>query len=54
MLIVGSAGAVPGALAGQHADVVYLGVGQLGSSPNSTWSTTGPRPCAPSAPDAWC
>ncbi|GAB5895732.1 MULTISPECIES: MBL fold metallo-hydrolase [Mycolicibacterium] len=30
LLIVGSAGAVPGALAGQQADVVYLGVGQLG------------------------
>lgn len=30
LLIVGSAGAVPGALAGQHAEVVYLGVGQLG------------------------
>jgi L-ascorbate metabolism protein UlaG (beta-lactamase superfamily) len=33
MLIVGSAGAVPGALAGQHADVVYLGIGQLGLQP---------------------
>lgn len=33
MLIVGSAGAVPGALAGQRADVVYLGVGQLGLQP---------------------
>lgn len=30
VLIVGSAGAVPGALAGQHAEVVYLGIGQLG------------------------
>ncbi|MCG7607294.1 MBL fold metallo-hydrolase [Mycobacterium sp. CnD-18-1] len=30
LLIVGSAGAVPGALAGQRAEVVYLGVGQLG------------------------
>lgn len=30
LLIVGSAGAVPGALDGQHAEVVYLGVGQLG------------------------
>jgi L-ascorbate metabolism protein UlaG (beta-lactamase superfamily) len=30
MLIVGSAGAVPGALTGQRADVVYLGIGQLG------------------------
>jgi L-ascorbate metabolism protein UlaG (beta-lactamase superfamily) len=30
MLIVGSAGFVRGALAGQHAEVVYLGVGQLG------------------------
>ncbi|KUI46423.1 MBL fold metallo-hydrolase [Mycobacterium sp. GA-1199] len=30
LLIVGSAGYVPGALAGQRADVVYLGVGQLG------------------------
>lgn len=33
MLIVGSAGFVPGALAGQRADVVYLGVGQLGLQP---------------------
>lgn len=33
MLIVGSAGAVPGALAGQRADVVYLGIGQLGVQP---------------------
>lgn len=30
LLIVGSAGAVPGALAGQRAEVVYLGIGQLG------------------------
>jgi L-ascorbate metabolism protein UlaG (beta-lactamase superfamily) len=30
LLIQGSAGFVKGALAGQHADVVYLGVGQLG------------------------
>lgn len=30
LLIVGSAGFVPGALSGQRADVVYLGVGQLG------------------------
>ena len=29
-LIQGSAGFVPGALAGYHAEVVYLGVGQLG------------------------
>ena len=33
LLAVGSAGFVPGALAGQHADVVYLGVGQLGLQP---------------------
>jgi L-ascorbate metabolism protein UlaG (beta-lactamase superfamily) len=33
MLIVGSAGFVPGALSGQRADVVYLGVGQLGLQP---------------------
>lgn len=33
MLIVGSAGAVPGALAGQRAEVVYLGIGQLGIQP---------------------
>ncbi|MCP9275562.1 MBL fold metallo-hydrolase [Mycolicibacterium arenosum] len=32
-LIVGSAGFVPGALRGHHADVVYLGVGQLGLQP---------------------
>ncbi|MCH9641751.1 MAG: MBL fold metallo-hydrolase [Actinomycetia bacterium] len=30
LLIVGSAGFVPGALAGRRADVAYLGVGQLG------------------------
>ena len=33
VLVQGSAGFVPGALAGQHADVVYLGVGQLGVQP---------------------
>ncbi|BBX20024.1 MBL fold metallo-hydrolase [Mycolicibacterium duvalii] len=33
LLIVGSAGYVAGALAGQRADVVYLGVGQLGRQP---------------------
>jgi len=33
LLIIGSAGFVPGALAGQHAEVVYLGVGQLGVQP---------------------
>jgi L-ascorbate metabolism protein UlaG (beta-lactamase superfamily) len=33
MLIVGSAGFVPGALSGRRADVVYLGVGQLGLQP---------------------
>lgn len=33
LLIAGSAGFVPGALAGQRADVVYLGVGQLGLQP---------------------
>jgi L-ascorbate metabolism protein UlaG (beta-lactamase superfamily) len=33
MLIVGSAGFIPGALAGHRADVVYLGVGQLGLQP---------------------
>ncbi|KUI41251.1 MBL fold metallo-hydrolase [Mycobacterium sp. IS-1590] len=30
LLIVGSAGFVPGALTGRRADIVYLGVGQLG------------------------
>ena len=35
LLIVGSAGYVPGALAGQRADVVYLGVGQLGVQPEA-------------------
>ncbi len=34
VLIVGSAGYVPGALAGQRADVAYLGVGQLGHQPS--------------------
>jgi L-ascorbate metabolism protein UlaG (beta-lactamase superfamily) len=33
LLIVGSAGFVPGALAGRGAEVVYLGVGQLGVQP---------------------
>ena len=33
LLVVGSAGYVPGALAGQRAEVVYLGVGQLGVQP---------------------
>ncbi len=35
LLIVGSAGFVPGALAGHRAEVVYLGVGQLGVQPES-------------------
>ncbi|BBY33202.1 MBL fold metallo-hydrolase [Mycolicibacter minnesotensis] len=33
LLIMGSAGFVPGALAGRSADVVYLGIGQLGIQP---------------------
>jgi L-ascorbate metabolism protein UlaG (beta-lactamase superfamily) len=33
LLVVGSAGFVPGALQGQRADVVYLGIGQLGLQP---------------------
>lgn len=33
LLMVGSAGFVPGALAGLRADVVYLGIGQLGIQP---------------------
>lgn len=33
MLIVGSAGYTPGALAGERAEVVYLGIGQLGVQP---------------------
>ena len=33
LLIIGSAGFVPGALAGRNAEVVYLGVGQLGLQP---------------------
>jgi L-ascorbate metabolism protein UlaG (beta-lactamase superfamily) len=35
LLIQGSAGFVKGSLAGQQADVVYLGVGQLGIQPES-------------------
>jgi L-ascorbate metabolism protein UlaG (beta-lactamase superfamily) len=35
LLIQGSAGFVAGALAGQRADVVYLGVGQLGLLPDA-------------------
>lgn len=45
LLIQGSAGFVTGALAGRHADVVYLSVGQLGLRPRSICLTTGPRPC---------
>jgi L-ascorbate metabolism protein UlaG (beta-lactamase superfamily) len=33
LLVVGSAGYVPGALQGQRADAVYLGIGQLGLRP---------------------
>ncbi|RDH78609.1 MBL fold metallo-hydrolase [Mycolicibacterium moriokaense] len=33
LLIIGSAGYVPGALAGHRAEVVYLGIGQLGLQP---------------------
>ncbi len=44
LLIVGSAGFVPGALAGYRADVVYLGIGQLGVQPEhylvDYWSDT--------------
>ena len=44
LLIVGSAGFVPGALAGHRAEVVYLGVGQLGLQPRrylvDYWSET--------------
>ncbi|MDT5196104.1 MAG: hypothetical protein QOH20_2858 [Mycobacterium sp.] len=44
LLIVGSAGYVPGALAGHRADVVYLGIGQLGLQPEhylvEYWSET--------------
>lgn len=32
-LIMGSAGFIPGSLAGRRADVVYLGIGQLGIQP---------------------
>jgi L-ascorbate metabolism protein UlaG (beta-lactamase superfamily) len=43
-LVQGSAGYVPGALAGHRADVVYLGVGQLGLQPASAvasyWAET--------------
>jgi L-ascorbate metabolism protein UlaG (beta-lactamase superfamily) len=44
LLIVGSAGYIPGALAEQRADVVYLGIGQLGLQPETYlveyWSET--------------
>lgn len=44
MLVVGSAGFVPGALAGHRAEVVYLGIGQLGLQPEryllDYWSET--------------
>lgn len=33
LLIMGSAGFIPGALAGRSAEVVYLGIGQLGIQP---------------------
>jgi L-ascorbate metabolism protein UlaG (beta-lactamase superfamily) len=35
LLIVGSAGFIPGALLGQRADVVYIGIGQLGVQPEA-------------------
>ena len=53
LLIQGSAGFVKGSLAGQRADVVYLGVGQLGLQPESYSSTTGQRRCGPSAHAGW-
>ncbi|HEU0191585.1 MAG TPA: MBL fold metallo-hydrolase [Mycobacterium sp.] len=44
LLIQGSAGFVPGALAGQRAEVAYLGIGQLGRQPRQYlvdyWSET--------------
>ncbi|MGW0159820.1 MBL fold metallo-hydrolase [Mycobacterium sp. NPDC003323] len=44
VLVVGSAGFVPGALVGHRAEVVYLGVGQLGLQPRQYlvdyWSET--------------
>ncbi len=44
LLVVGSAGFLPGALAGHRADVAYLGVGQLGLQPErylvDYWSET--------------
>lgn len=51
LLIQGSAGFVPGALAGRHAEVAYIGVGQLGLQPeryikqywNETVRTVGAR-----------
>ncbi|MDH6243699.1 MBL fold metallo-hydrolase [Mycobacterium sp. OTB74] len=51
LLAVGSAGFIPGALAGHRAEVVYLGVGQLGLQPeqylvdywNETVRTVGAR-----------
>ncbi len=51
-LIQGSAGFVPGALAGHRADVAYLGVGQLGSRARRTSAPTGPRRSRPSGPGA--
>lgn len=39
LLIVGSAGFVSGALAGHRAEVVYLGVGQLGIQPHDYLTT---------------
>lgn len=35
LLVVGSAGFLPGALSGQRAEVAYLGVGQLGLQPQT-------------------
>ena len=44
LLIQGSAGFLPGALDGRHAEVAYLGVGQLGAQPQEYitryWSET--------------
>src|ERR1700761_9168227 len=59
LLIVGSAGYIPGALGGQRAEGGYLGGGQGGGgsgggSRGAPSSTIGPSPCVPSAPAASC
>lgn len=53
-LLQGSAGYVPGALAGLDAEVAYLGVGQLGVQPQDYIEATGSTRSAPWGPAGSC